>query len=342
MLSKVMKQAILSPLIAISVVLLLSLNASAQGENGIVEPADGSVVGGYVTVRGIANHSEFKKFQLDLLLFGVEEDATFIHRASGRKVRVSNLTAFDSSKYPDGEHRLRLRVVRDGMNYDEYFTTLVIDNSNNVDSGSGSGITRPQDGSTVGRLVNVLGIARDRNFRKWQLELLPFGDANSPIFVSWNRRERSTSSRLAELDTTLFPDGTHTLRLRVVRKDNTYEDFISTLTIDNSREITTEKNGFFEPEENAVVSGEVRVRGIADHPEFKKWQLDLLIDGDENQATFVAWNRNPRPTRGNFRTFDTTQYPNGSHRLRLRVVQKDGNYDEFFLPITFDNVKTSQ
>lgn len=181
MLSKVMKQAILSPLIAISVVLLLSLNASAQGENGIVEPADGSVVGGYVTVRGIANHSEFKKFQLDLLLFGVEEDATFIHRASGRKVRVSNLTAFDSSKYPDGEHRLRLRVVRDGMNYDEYFTTLVIDNSNNVDSGSGSGITRPQDGSTVGRLVNVLGIARDRNFRKWQLELLPFGDANSPI-----------------------------------------------------------------------------------------------------------------------------------------------------------------
>jgi hypothetical protein len=38
------------------------------------------------------------------------------------------LTAFDTTLYPNGQHVLRLRVVYTGLNYDEYYTPIVIRN----------------------------------------------------------------------------------------------------------------------------------------------------------------------------------------------------------------------
>jgi hypothetical protein len=34
---------------------------------------------------------------------------------------------------------------------------------------------------------------------------------------------------------------------------------------------------------------------------------------------------------------DTTQYPNGTHTLRLRIVRTDFNYDEYSVTITIAN-----
>ena len=40
-----------------------------------------------------------------------------------------------------------------------------------------NGITTPKDGATVSGAVDVTGYASDPNFSKWQLDLLPGGDA---------------------------------------------------------------------------------------------------------------------------------------------------------------------
>lgn len=96
-------------------------------------------------------------------------------------------------------------------------------------------------------------------------------------------------------------------------------------------------NGITAPAAGSAVAGLVTVQGVADHPTFRKWQLDLLINGDDRQARFLAVSEKPVSAAGVLATFDSTTFPDGEHKLRLRVVYLGLNYDEFFTPITISN-----
>ncbi|HRW04579.1 MAG TPA: L,D-transpeptidase [Caldilineaceae bacterium] len=86
-----------------------------------------------------------------------------------------------------------------------------------------------------------------------------------------------------------------------------------------------------------ALQGVVEVSGIAQHPTFRKWQLDLQLAGDPAQTTFLTVSEQAQPTLGVLTMLDTTRFPNGQHRLRLRVVHSNLNYDEYFTTITIDN-----
>ncbi len=43
---------------------------------------------------------------------------------------AAQLSELDTTHYPDGEHLLRLRVVYTGLNYDEFYTPVIINNGN--------------------------------------------------------------------------------------------------------------------------------------------------------------------------------------------------------------------
>ena len=47
-----------------------------------------------------------------------------------------------------------------------------------------NGITSPKDGATVSGKVDVKGYASDPSFMKWQLDVLPGGNANAAIFLA--------------------------------------------------------------------------------------------------------------------------------------------------------------
>ena len=96
-------------------------------------------------------------------------------------------------------------------------------------------------------------------------------------------------------------------------------------------------NGITSPAANAEVSGTVVVQGVAVHPTFRKWQLDLLIDGDERQAHFLAVGDQPVSPAAVLAAFDSAQYHDGNHALRLRVVYFGLNYDEYVTPIRINN-----
>ena len=96
-------------------------------------------------------------------------------------------------------------------------------------------------------------------------------------------------------------------------------------------------NGLVTPSADAALQGQVAITGIAEHATFRKWQLDLLLNGDEKQAAFLAVGEKRQTEAGLLATLDTTLYPNGQHRLRLRVVHSNLNYDEYFTAITIDN-----
>ena len=145
---------------------------------------------------------------------------------------------------------------------------------------------------------------------KWQLDVLPGGDANAAIFLATGDKPGEFSYTV---DTTAFPNGEHALRLRVVRADSNYNEYVNKFTIANgeaklaaakpvaattavtttvrpchdcrdhdccrqagcSQTAAAMTNGITSPKDGAKVSGTVDVKGYASDPSFKKWQLDV-------------------------------------------------------------------
>jgi lipoprotein-anchoring transpeptidase ErfK/SrfK len=98
-------------------------------------------------------------------------------------------------------------------------------------------------------------------------------------------------------------------------------------------------SGITSPSANSALAGEVSIHGTADHPEFRKWQVDLVLAGQDGHATFLALGE--QPVRDDtFFVWDTTAYPDGTHTLRLRVVHSNLNYDEYYVPVTLRNGRT--
>lgn len=223
-----------------------------------------------------------------------------------------------------------------------------------------NGITSPKDGAVLSGTVEVRGYADSPNFEKWQLDLLPNGDPNAGIFLAFGE---TPGEFTYSFDTSNLPAGEHALRLRVVRLDSNYDEYFTKFTIGQAAagakavsaatevasssaitptapaatttapaataaagKVGVTANGFAAPREGQTVSGQFEVRGYADDPSFKKWQLDLLPNGDPNAAIFLAFGE----TSGVFTyTLNVADYPPGEHALRLRVVRQDSNYDEY-------------
>jgi lipoprotein-anchoring transpeptidase ErfK/SrfK len=91
------------------------------------------------------------------------------------------------------------------------------------------------------------------------------------------------------------------------------------------------------PAAGAAVQGMVTVRGLATHHDFRKWQLDLVVQGDGDHAHFLALSEQPAEGPTIMATFDSRLFPDGVQYLRLRVVRADQNYDEYFQPILIAN-----
>jgi lipoprotein-anchoring transpeptidase ErfK/SrfK len=96
-------------------------------------------------------------------------------------------------------------------------------------------------------------------------------------------------------------------------------------------------SGILTPGQNAEASGIIDIQGSASHPAFRKWQIDLMLDGLPAAATFVALGDEPIDGPETLAILDTSLYPDGEHQLRLRVVHSNLNYDEYFTPIRIDN-----
>jgi hypothetical protein len=312
--------------------------------SGILQPEPGAVISGLVDVEALTDHADFERWQLDILLFGEEAYAKSVAVSSA--ARWGRLTTMDTTLYPNGEHTLRLRVVRDDQNYDEFHTPIVIDNRATPPR-QGNGITEPAAGSTVSGQVRVRGVAYHPAFWRWEMWLLPGGDEQRAKRVALSGSARTYENTLTRFDTTEHADGEYVLRLRVVRDDRNYHEYDMPIVINNQdgaaasgrTPSATERqgNGVWAPGNGQPVRGIVRINGRADDPDFMKWQLDLLLEGDDQNATYIDGNDRPIDQVRRLLNLDTRKYPNGAHLLRLRVVRSDYNYDEYTAPLVIRN-----
>jgi peptidoglycan/xylan/chitin deacetylase (PgdA/CDA1 family) len=97
-----------------------------QSQGAIFEPTPDAKVNGVVSIVGQAGHPTFQKWQLDLLLDGANE--TFLALGETPVLAPSALFTLDTRLYPNGSHTLRLRVVYEGANYDEFSVPVKIRN----------------------------------------------------------------------------------------------------------------------------------------------------------------------------------------------------------------------
>lgn len=223
----------------------------------------------------------------------------------------------------------------------------------------GNGVLLNGNGIVAGT-VEVQGVADHPSFRKWQLDLLIDGNAADATFIAWGEDPLNAASRLTALNSTDYPDGDHLLRLRVVHSNLNYDEYFTPITFANgstsapapaqpAQEVTVaptqpalilagdedDPNGLQLAGES--LQGVVSLRGIATHPTFRKWQIDLLLNRDPAQAHFVALGESSMPSPGTFAEVDTRQFPDGEHLLRLRVVHSNLNYEEYYTPVTLRN-----
>ena len=98
-------------------------------------------------------------------------------------------------------------------------------------------------------------------------------------------------------------------------------------------------NGISSPRDNAVVSGVVLIEGTATDPSFLRYEMSFFKEFDP-LGDWVVFATGDRPVVGGvLAAWDTTVgrnagapfYPDGTYRLRLRVVRQDSNYDEYYI-----------
>lgn len=130
-----MKEVFSKPIILIVVILAglswtLVRDAYAQAGNGIFEPADGDSIGGIVIIQGSAVHPQFLRYELAFLQESRPGADWIVFAQGDQPVQDDILAVWDttvgqpvSPVFPDGQYRLRLRVVREDYNYNEFFVS---------------------------------------------------------------------------------------------------------------------------------------------------------------------------------------------------------------------------
>lgn len=207
-----------------------------------------------------------------------------------------------------------------------------------------NGIKSPKDGATLGGIVDVVGYANSPDFKRWQIDLLPGGNADQATFLVTDTGAGAFTYRLV---TSAFPAGDYQLRLRVIRNDGNYDESFTNVKFAaapapatvkpaqavkaaTAEAVVQEVNGIITPKDGDTLNGTVVVAGYANSVSFMKWQLDLVSDNLGALPIFLALGTDP----GKF-TYDlhTEVYQPGRYWLRLRVVHADGNYDEYLTQV---------
>ena len=230
-------------------------------------------------------------------------------------------------------------------------------------------IIHPQLGDVVAGFAAIVGTAVITDFAQYQVHLSPSGTENWQWLESSRRVVRNGVLHI--LNTFTLADGVYDLRVRAIRRDGNFsEAYLRNLEVRNANpptatpfvnELGTPQptvellaitpqpptatptplfqsyvvngQGIFEPRNGDILAGAVPIIGTVNgktylNP-FARYELHVremgraewkwLFTGEEQlwQSPIYTW--------------DTTTLADGFYDLRLRIVYRDANYDEYFV-----------
>ncbi len=228
-------------------------------------------------------------------------------------------------------------------------------------------ITSPRPGEALFGTVAIRGTALIENYVQYQVHISPQGMEEWQWLVSSYDVVRD--GVLALLDTTRFPDGFYDLRVRAIRLDGNYnEAFVRGVEIRNANPPTPTPPildpgsplptpspletptptpaptpdttsfvpggpGLYEPRNGQTLRGYAKIVGTAAAPDiyhrFLRYELYISPAGQENWSWLYS--SQEQIWQDTLTILDTTRLANGFYDLRLRIVYRDSNYDEFFV-----------
>ncbi len=199
---------------------------------GIFAPRTNEVIRGQVAVIGTVNgfpKNPFDHYELEISGSGFEAWEQLI--VSAVQLWQAPIYTLDTTRWPDGEYDLRLRIVYSDGNYDEFEARrLFIANNTYVfvptptATPIRAGLIRPLPNTNVSGIVEFVGGADTTNFARWELAWRPSGT------LEWNQlvisEERvPLGGVLATLDLNQLPLGAYDFRLRIVEQDGRRLDY---------------------------------------------------------------------------------------------------------------------
>lgn len=197
---------------------------------GIFAPEVGQTVRGYVNIVGTANGTPERFFgHYELAISPAGTNAWTPLYSSGEQIWQDVLYVLDTRPFPDGLYDIRLRIVYEDGNYDEFqLRYLRIFNAGAPDPAAifPPGIYEPPSHSAVaGGIVTFSGTAQDPDFQRWELAWSPVGMEQWVFLVSQERPV--VNGTLARLDLSKLTGQAIDIRLRIVRRDGNYADFFT-------------------------------------------------------------------------------------------------------------------
>lgn len=200
---------------------------------GIFAPYTNQVVRGLVRVVGTVNgkpNIPYARFELALSPNGYNRwDFLF---GSDQQFWQAPIYTWDTRQWPDGAYDLRLRVIYENGNYDEYqVRNLAVANYTAVYRPTATatpqtkGIFIPASGAMVTGTIAITGTATVANFQRWELSWSTSGKEEWSLLV--DSTIPLSNNLLARLDLTHLPIGFYDLRLRVFNWSNQYVDYFS-------------------------------------------------------------------------------------------------------------------
>jgi hypothetical protein len=222
-------------------------------------------------------------------------------------------------------------------------------------------LRHPQPGDAVAGTTAIIGTALTNLFNRYDVHVSPAGMENWQWLTT--NMQVVHDDVLYQWDTTAFDDGYYDIRVRAIDDSGNYtESFIRWLEVRNANPPTPTPDpnappgfvsplvlptptptpdarrqspgglGFYAPDAGAVVRGKTAIFATAvalpDSP-FARYELHFSQAGVENWIWLYTGER-PAWQEAIY-SWDTTQVADGLYDLRLRVVFKDSNYNEFFL-----------
>ena len=222
-------------------------------------------------------------------------------------------------------------------------------------------LRHPQAGDAVAGTTAIIGTALTNLFSRYEVHVSPAGMENWQWLIT--NLQVIHDDVLYRWDTTKFDDGFYDIRVRAIDDGGNYtESFIYGLEVRNANPPTSTPNpnappgavsplflptptptpdprrqspgglGFYAPDTGSVVRGETAIvaTGVAlPNRPFDRMELYFSQAGFENWTLLFSGER--QAWQEPIYYWDTTTVGDGLYDLRLRVVFKDSNYEEFFL-----------
>lgn len=222
-------------------------------------------------------------------------------------------------------------------------------------------IRSPVSGDAIARTVQIIGTALIPNFSSYDIHISPAAMEDWTWLTSSIQVVHDDTLYL--FDTTAFPDGFYDLRVRAIDIYGSYtESYALNVEIRNANPPTPtpppgatsppvsplflptptptpderrqgpEGQGFFAPDAGTVVRGLVdivaTVNGYPENP-FQRYELHIARAGHIDWLWLAGGET--QVWQAPIHQWDTTQFEDGLYDLRLRIVFRDSNYNEFYL-----------